>query len=62
MRIPFGLAPSENGIIQACVTFLTDWYLWVHSLWYPLFRLVSSVLSIRKKNGILLLPLFLFFV
>ena len=28
----------ENGIMPAYLTFPTDWYLWVLSLWYPLFR------------------------
>ena len=45
MRIPFGVAPSGNGRIPPCLTFLTDWYV--------LFRHLSSPFSlIGKGNGI----------
>ena len=54
MRIPCGTAPSENGGIPACLTFLTDQYLWVLSLWYFLsvsFRVSSRFGSITGSSS-----------
>ena len=54
-RIPLGIAPSGNECRPVCPTFLTDWYLWILSLWCLLFRLHSSVFSFRTENRIFLL-------
>ena len=47
MWIPFGIAPSGNECRLVHLTFLTDWYLWVLSLGYFLFCLLSRVFQLQ---------------
>ena len=50
MRLMFGIFPCVNGSILACLTFRTDWYLWVLPLWYLLFPSLFEFLLVSLEG------------